>query len=99
MSATYQRPQHPPFTKHVRLPEFDGTQNVKGFMVLFELGCEEMGLTESSKKACLAGRLKGAAAAWVQGLAEDLYGLSYPQLKQALLDHFQGETLGQVRKL
>ena len=72
---------------------------MKGFMVLFELGCEEMGLTESSKKACLAGRLKGAAAAWVQGLAEDLYCLSYPQLKQALLDHFQGETLGQVRKL
>ncbi len=36
----------PPSTKHVRLPDFDGTQSVKGFMALFELGCREMGLTE-----------------------------------------------------
>ena len=91
------QPTPPTSNKHVKLPEFDGTQNVRGFFVMFELGCKELGLGEESKKASLVGRLKGSAAAWAQGLAEELYVLSYQDVKQALLDHFQGETLGQVR--
>ena len=48
----------------------------------------ELGLGEESKKASLVGRLKGSAAAWAQGMAEELYVLSYQDMKQALLDHF-----------
>ena len=66
--------------RHVRLPEFDGTQDVDGFFVMFELGCDEMGLSSTLKKASLVGRLKGAAAAWAQGLSTQLYSLSYEDL-------------------
>ena len=74
--------------RHVRLPDFDGTQDVDGFFVMFELGCEEMGLGDSSKKASLVGRLKGAAAAWAQGMGERLYTLSYVDIKAAMKLHF-----------
>ena len=70
-----------------------------GFFMRFELGCEEMGLGDNSKKASLMGRLKGAAAAWVEGLGKAVFGMSYGEVKQAMESHFQGETLGQVRKL
>ena len=58
------KPATDPNARHVRLPDFDGTQNVAGFFVMFELGCEEMQLGDASKKASLVGRLKGSAAAW-----------------------------------
>ena len=74
--------------RYIRLPDFDGTQDVDGFFVMFELGCKEMGMQDESKKACLVGRLKGAAAAWAQGLGERLYEMFYQDIKAAMKLHF-----------
>jgi hypothetical protein len=51
----------------VKLPEFDGSQNIEGFLVVFELGCEAMGMDPLTMKASLASKLTGSAAAWLQG--------------------------------
>lgn len=66
---------------------------------MFEVGCEEMGLGDNSKKVSLMGRLKGSAAAWAQGLRHSMYTMTYSEMKGKLLAHFQGETMGHVRRL
>ena len=92
-------PPHPTITSHVTLPEFDGSQNVEGFLTIFELGCMELGLGESSIKVSLMGKLKGAAAAWLQGLGQAAMQLSYAELRQQLKEHFGGEATSPVRAL
>jgi hypothetical protein len=86
--------------RHLRLPDFDGTQPVDGFFTMFELGCEEMDMDEGSMRATLMGRLKGAAQAWAQGLGgSQLRALSYEELKSSLYKQFKGERMGAVRKM
>jgi hypothetical protein len=72
---------------------------VKGFLVVFELGCKQMGLDDTAMKASLAGKLQGAAAAWLQGLEDRLRYITYTDLKASLLAHFGGEVTAHVRTL
>lgn len=67
---------------------------------MFEIGWEALGHGNPKvMKASLLGKLRGAAAAWVQGRNEELVHMSYEELKEKLCIHFQGETMGHVRTL
>ena len=70
-----------------------------GFLSVFEAGCQELGLAEGSCKVGLMCRLKGPAAAWLQGLGESAASMSYSMLRQELQEHFGGEVTTHVRTL
>ena len=50
-------------------------------------------------KATLLGKLTGAAASWAQGKKAELAAMSLADLRQGLSEHFEGESLGNVRTL
>ena len=59
----------------------------------------ELRLPESTCKVSMLGRLKGAAAAWLQGLGAGVTHLPYAELKAQLREHFGGETSAHLRAL
>ena len=67
-------PRHP--THKFKLPEFDGSEDVEGYLRLFEMGCLGMHMDEGQMKVTLATKLTGTAASWVQGL-DSLVQMSY----------------------
>jgi hypothetical protein len=92
-------PPPPPPSKHVKLPEFNGMQNVKGFLAVFKLGYNQLQLDVEGRKVSLAGRLTGAAASWLQGQEDRLRTMSYMELREGLLEHCAGEVSAHVRVL
>ena len=82
-----------------KVPEFDGSENVEGYLRVFEIGCQGMGMNEEQMRVNLITRLTGAAASWVQGLGDQLLYLDYGALRQQLITHFAGERSSHVRAL
>ena len=86
-------------SKHVRLPEFDGSGNVQGFLTVFERNCRILGMDQETMLGSLMGKLSGAAASWLQGHEEDTLYWDYLTLRQQLVEHFGGERMTHVRAL
>jgi hypothetical protein len=87
-------------SRHVKLPEYDGTAEVGNFFVRFEIACKALGEEDDDmKKACLLGKLKGAALAWSQTLKDELITMTYVDMRKGLTKHFQGEASGAARRL
>jgi hypothetical protein len=85
--------------KHVKLPQFDGTDNVEGWFFQFEESCDALDATPSNRKVLLLGQLKGTAHAWALGKRSQLATLTYGEVKAEIIRHFQGEILSKVRQV
>ena len=83
----------------MRLPEFDGSGNVEGFLTVFERNCRILGMDQETMLGSLMGKLTGAAASWLQGHEGDTLYWDYTTLRQQLVEHFGGEKMTHVRAL
>jgi hypothetical protein len=84
----------------VKLPTFDGKEDVEGFMTRFEMACRALEATDPElKKVWLVGRMTGGALAWVQSLGKGLEGMGYQEVVHQLKEHFVGEEFSKLRKL
>lgn len=70
--------------KSVKLPEFDGTGDVKGFLKRFDFQCSNLYcgayVPDDKKRTYLFSQLKGTAALWLESLQEDWGSWDYATL-------------------
>ena len=61
------------------------------------MACEALDVTDPKlMKAALLGKLTGAADSWTQGRQDELVTMTFGELKEALREHFQGESMAHV---
>lgn len=67
--------------RSVKLPDYDGTGDVHGFVRLFNFSCDRLyfghPVPPERKKAYLLSQLKGPAELWLEGIQEDWRAWSY----------------------
>ncbi len=89
--------------KRIKLPEFDGTGNVNGFLAHFkwQVGMVNTGgdVTDSERKSYLVSQLKGTAALWLEGLGEEWIEWEYSKLVQELKNNFEIAQTTHAEKL
>lgn len=63
-------PNYDVLSRHVKLPMFNGTTNVETFILLFERGCDTLGIVRPGERLTLLfSNMEGAAADWASSMA------------------------------
>lgn len=63
-------PNYDVLSRHVKLPTFSGTTNVETFILLFEQGCDTLGIVGPGQRLTLLfSNMEGAAADWAGSMA------------------------------